>query len=174
MDKKTKQAAEEEKKRLDFIKQDKRQEGYKNLVVDGFSRMTPEKRKEARRKGYLAQQKVLGEKKTAKECLERLLPMLANEEILQAADVDAELIKRLKATNKEVTLYELIQYVAIGRAIDGNIKAAEYVRDTFGDKPRDNIDITANSLTDSDRALLELVSDRLSDNIIDTTGKEAE
>ena len=60
-----------------------------------------------------------------------------------------------------MTLYDLIHVVAVGRALDGNVKAMEYVRDTHGDKPTDKIDITGDIMTESDRAMISKISERL-------------
>ena len=60
-----------------------------------------------------------------------------------------------------MTLYDLIQTVAVGRALEGNVKAMEYVRDTHGDKPVDKVDITGDIMTEGDRAMLEKITKRI-------------
>lgn len=147
--------------------------GYKNLEKrKSFNTWDKDKLHEVSVKGGKARQKLRGEQKTAKECLERILPLLADEQILQSADIDQSIIERVKAESKDITLYELINLVAVGKAVDGNVKAIEVVRDTFGDKPKDKVDITAQSLTDEDRKLLEQVNERLNDKIADVTAAD--
>jgi hypothetical protein len=61
----------------------------------------------------------------------------------------------------KITVYDLIQLVATGRAIGGNMKAYELIRDTYGDMPVKQVEITENITTDADRALLKKINDRL-------------
>ena len=58
-------------------------------------------------------------------------------------------------------MYDLIQAVAVGKALEGSIRAAEYVRDTNGDKPTDKVEITDNVMTDSDREMMRKITKRL-------------
>lgn len=46
-------------------------------------------------------------------------------------------------------------------ALAGNHKAAEFVRDTAGYKPRDQVDISADIITDEDRSLMDKLQKRL-------------
>ena len=71
--------------------------------------------------------------------------------------------ERFKRDNPEATVYDLIQAVAAGRALGGNMKAYELIRDTYGDKPIDKVSLEADIMTAADRALLEKVSSRLAD-----------
>jgi len=126
-----------------------------------FNQMPEDKVREIRRKGAEAVNKLHGEKKTAKQSIERILTLKVDDNIIAGADIDPKVAEKLKRDNPNATLYDLIQAVAVGRALDGNIKAMEYVRDTHGDKPTDKIDISGQIMSDSDRALLENVSARL-------------
>ena len=101
-----------------------------------------------------------GEKKTAQQSLEKILTLKVTDEILSGADIAPEIAERLRRDNPDATLYDLIQIVAVGRAVSGNIKAAEYIRDTAGDKPKDQIEITG-IMTDQDREMLQTISERL-------------
>ena len=129
-----------------------------NLTV-----IDPEKRKEICRKGAAAARKLHGEKKTARESLERILTLKITDEIIDGADLSPEIAERMKKDNPDATLYDLIQIVAAGRAVGGNIKAAEYIRDTYGDKPVDRVEVAADIMTDSDRAMLQRITERLDD-----------
>ena len=138
------------------------EKGWKNLQPGKYNlaTMDPEKALEIRRKGAEAIHKLHGEKKTAKQSLEKILTLKIDDDILAAADLPADLAKKLKRSNPDATIYDLIQIVAAGRAIGGNIKAAEYIRDTHGDAPKQQIELTE-SMTDQDREMLQQINARL-------------
>ena len=48
-------------------------------------------------------------------------------------------------------------------AASGNVKAAEFIRDTAGDKPTEEVNLTANVITDKDRELLALLSEKMTE-----------
>ena len=140
-----------------------RQKGWKNLKTIPFNQMDKERAREIRSKGGKAVQELRGEKKNAKQVLDNLLTLKATEDILDGADLRPELVERLRKSTKGATLYDVMGAVALGKALDGNVKAMEYVRDTYGDKPIDTsrIELTENLMTESDRELLEKLSQRL-------------
>ena len=139
------------------------EKGFRNLRPDlyNFGALSPERRSEISRKGAQAVHKLHGEKKTAKQALENVLTLKITDEIAQGADVDPAIIERLKRDNPNATLYDLIQAVAVGRAVGGSIPAMQYVRDTHGDKPIDRVEVTDNVTTDADRALMRTIVERL-------------
>ena len=49
----------------------------------------------------------------------------------------------------------------IQTAMAGSFKAAEFVRDTAGYKPKNEVELQADIMTDQDRSLLDKVSHRL-------------
>ena len=128
-----------------------------------FNMMDADKLREISRKGQKAMMELHGEKKTARDSLKNILTLKVTDDILDIADVDPKVAVRLKRDNPNATLYDLIQCVAVGKAIDGNVKAMEYVRDTHGDKPIDKVEISDNVMTDADRELLKSISARLED-----------
>ena len=144
------------------------QKGWKNIQTGQtehnfavLNRENPERAREISRKGGQAVQKMYGEKKTAKQALENILTLKINDQIIDKADLEPEIAERLKRSNPDATIYDLIQIVAAGRAVGGNIKAAEYIRDTYGDKPTEKIDVSGEIMTDTDRAMLQKISARL-------------
>ena len=141
------------------------QKGWKNLQEGqkkhNFAVIDPERQKEISRKGGAACQKLYGEKKTAKQALENILTLKVTDEIIDGADLPDEIAQRLKRSNPDATLYDLIQLVAAGRAVGGNIKAAEYIRDTYGDSPIKEVRIDGSVTTDQDRQLMQQIADRL-------------
>jgi hypothetical protein len=128
-----------------------------------FNQMDPEKVKEIKRKGAEAVRQLHGEKKTAKQSLEKILTLKVDDDIVAAADIDPEIVKRLRRDNPNATLYDLIQAVAVGRALDGNMKAYELIRDTHGDKPIERVDVTGEIMSEADRDMLQKISARLDD-----------
>lgn len=162
--------------------QDEKKKSRASMIIDGeiepeeneryllnlrkripFNQMDPEKAREIRRKGAEAINQLHGEKKTAKQALTSVLTLKATDEVIKAADIDPKIAERLKRSNPDATLYDLIQAVAVGRALEGNVKAMEYVRDTHGDAPIKQIEVTENVTTDADRELMRQLSARLQD-----------
>ena len=137
------------------------QKGWKNLRPIPITARSPEERKEIQRKGAEAVNKIKGEEKSAKQSLDRMLSILVTEGILDKADIETELAERLRRENPSMTLYDAVNAVALGRALAGNVKAMEYVRDTRGDAPVKQVEITENITTDADREMLQMIAARL-------------
>ena len=141
------------------------EKGWTNLQIGqtehNFAVIDPEKAREIRRKGAEAINKLHGEKKTAKQSLEAILTLKVDDNILAAADLPEDLVNKLKRDNPDATLYDLIQLVAVGRAVGGNMKAYELIRDTHGDKPVEKVQLDADITTDADRELLASIGRRL-------------
>ena len=126
-----------------------------------FNEMSPEKRLEICQKGQKALMELHGEQKTAREALKSVLTLKITDDIVDIADIDPSIAQRLRRNNPNATLYDLIQAVAVGRALDGNVKAMEYVRDTHGDKPIDRVEVTENITTNEDREMMRKLTERL-------------
>ena len=141
------------------------QKGWINLKKGqnehNFAVIDPEKAKEIRRKGAEAINKLHGKKKTAREALEGILTLKVTDEIIAGADLPEDIAERLKRSNPDITIYDLIQLVAAGRAVGGNIKAAEYIRDTYGDAPIKEYKIDGSITTEQDRQLMQQIAGRL-------------
>ena len=138
------------------------EKGWKNLSRDyQLNKIDPEKRREICQKGAAAVNKIRGEKKTAREALENILTLKVNDKIINAADLEPEIAERLKRSGSEVTFYDLINLVAVGRAVGGNMKAYELVRDTYGDKPIERVEVSENVTTDQDREMMRAIAARL-------------
>jgi isopentenyl diphosphate isomerase/L-lactate dehydrogenase-like FMN-dependent dehydrogenase len=138
------------------------QKGWINLEKrTSFNMMEPERAKEIQRMGAEAVNALKGEKRTAKESLENILTMKASEKIINAADLSPELAERLKRSGIDITMYDLMQLVAVGRAVGGNMKAYELIRDTYGDMPIKQIEVSENITTDQDREMLRTIAERL-------------
>lgn len=91
-------------------------------------------------KGGIASGKAKREKKAMKETLEELLAMPIRDG--RAADIDK--IKSIASMKgKNITMQEAIMVSMLNKAAKGDVRAAEYIRDTVGQKPdnRMNIDM---------------------------------
>ena len=139
------------------------QKGWKNLKPIPITEREPERRREICQKGAAAVNKIHGEQKTAKESLNRMLSILATDEIIEQADIETALADRLRKENPNMTIYDVANAAAIGRAIAGNVKAMEYIRDTRGDAPIKQIEVTENVTTDQDREMMRQLSELLKD-----------
>ena len=139
------------------------EKGWKNLQPEkyDFRKIDKEKRREICRKGAQAVNRLHGEKKTAQQALENILSLKLTDEIIEGSEAPPEVIDRLKRSNPDATIYDLIQAVAAGRALGGSMAAIQYIRDTNGDKPQDRLEVSNNIMTDQDRQLMQQISDRL-------------
>lgn len=139
-----------------------------NLAI--LDKTDPERAKEIRRKGWEKMQELKGERKTAKQSLDQFLPLFARD---TASDENIpEDIKKLLAENKQVkvTQYDLIMLSMIAQARNGNVKAAEYIRDTYGDKPINETHNINETMSEADKKLIEKLSNRL--NIVESTAED--
>lgn len=136
----------------------------KGQTEHNFAVIDPERAREIRRMGAQAINKLHGEKKTAKQSLEQILTLKVDDTLLACADLPEDLAAKLKRDNPDATLYDLIQLVAVGRAVGGNMKAYELIRDTHGDKPVEKVQLEADITTEADRALMESIASRLDEN----------
>ena len=100
--------------------------------------MTPEERAENGRKGGIASGEAKRKKKAMKETLDVLLSM----PIKSGKSIDIEVIKNFAAIKgKNINVQEAMIISMLQRALKGDVKAAEFIRDTSGQKPKDNMEI---------------------------------
>ena len=107
-------------------------------LVSLADRSTDEQRKIARQ-GGIASGKARREKKAMKETLEALLsmPLKAG----KAADIES--IKNIASLNgKNITVQEAIMLAQIQKAMKGDTKAAEFVRDSSGNKLKEAVEFS--------------------------------
>lgn len=101
-----------------------------------FERMTPEERREYGRQGGIKSGETKRRKKAMKETLEVLLSMpMKNGKIS-----DIEEIKNFAGLRgKNISVQEALVISMIQKAMKGDVKAAEFLRDTSGQKPTDTM-----------------------------------
>ena len=86
-------------------------------------------------KGGIASGKARREKRAMRETLETLLSMpIDNKEAICLEDIQS--LAALKGKN--ITVQEAIMFAQIKKAMKGDTKAAEYIRDTSGNKLRES------------------------------------
>ena len=110
----------------------------------------PEGDKAIHEAGGKALQATLEQRRSCKDILEQLAVKKADIEELERLGME-------EGTNN----LEAASYAAVLKAIRGDIKALEYIRDTLGEKPTDKISAEVTALTPEDKELLERVSKRL-------------
>ena len=111
--------------------------------VDNLVTLTPEEAREQGRKGGIASGKARRERRQMRETLQLLLdmPMKAGK------SVDVEEIKNYaKLKGKNISVQEAMLIAQVQKAMRGDTKAAEFIRDTAGQKPVENVDMNVNKL----------------------------
>lgn len=110
-----------------------------NLIPQ--SERTKSEQRKIAQKGGIASGKARREKKLMRETLDMLLSMPIKNGKL--ADVD-DIRSFAAIKGKNISVQEAIMIAQIQKAMKGDTKAAEYVRDTIGQKPVDSIDMSMN------------------------------
>lgn len=122
-----------------------------------FEALTEEEAREIRIKGGKARQEQVKQRKSMKESLNTLLSMELSRE--KAEEISGESLE------DGMTMQEALMIRAIKTATEGNVKALEFIRDTSGNKPKEEIAIDGNVImTEADRRLLDNLSRRLRSN----------
>ena len=106
-----------------------------NLIPN--SERTPEQLREQTRKGGIASGKARREKKMFRETLESLLTMPMKDG--KSADVD-EIRSFASVKGQNISVQEAILIAQIQKAMKGDTRAAEYVRDTIGENPSTKVE----------------------------------
>lgn len=107
-------------------------------LVPFTSDQSREEAKKNGSKGGIASGKARREKKMFRETLESLLNMSMN----KGESVDIDKIQNFASLNgQNISVQEAILIGQIHKAMTGDTKAAEYVRDTIGQKPTDKVEV---------------------------------
>lgn len=107
--------------------------------MDNLKTPTAEEARELGRKGGIASGKARRKKKAMKDTLAELLTMPLEDRALE----NLEDIQSLATLNgKNITVQEAILLAQITKAIEGDTKAAEYVRDTSGNKLKEALELS--------------------------------
>ena len=102
---------------------------------------TGEEQVKTAKKAGIASGKARKEKKALKDTLEELLAM----PIKDGKSQDIDKIKSIAGIKgKNITMQEAIMVAMLNKAAKGDVRAAEYVRDTIGQKPDSRMNIDMN------------------------------
>lgn len=134
-----------------------KRKGIDNLV--SMADFTAEKQREIARMGGKASVEARRKKKALREICETLLALPATPEMLSKIQDSAKAIA--DAQGAPLTMYDAIALAQIIKATRGDTAAAQYIRDSAGDRPAERQEVTATLLTDDDKRLLERVAKRL-------------
>ena len=111
------------------------------MAKNEFSMMTPEQRRENGRKGGIASGEAKRKKKAMRETLDVLLAM----PMKSGKYADVESVKNFAALKgKNINVQEAMIISMLQRAMKGDVKAAEWIRDTAGQKPVENMNMNMN------------------------------
>ena len=121
--------------------------------------LTPAERKEHASKAGVASGKARRENKPMKDTLLALLSM----PLKPGRSVDIETIANFaRLKGKNITVQEAILLAQIKEALSGDTKAAEYIRDTSGNKFKETVEVNGSLNTQSDK--LDKILEQLYDD----------
>lgn len=106
---------------------------------------------EIRRKGYAAMMEQKQKRKTFAETIDIALSRNATAEALRSAGMESG------------TVLDVIVQSIIAATSEGNVKAAEFLRDSVGEKPVSREEITADIITAEQKALIDKVAKRVTE-----------
>lgn len=130
-----------------------RDTGTNNLK--SMSTFTPEEMKEFNAKGVAASIASRQKRKTMKETIDLLLSSRAT-----AADIAN--LENIEGLNLEMlTKQDVIIQKALELAEQGSHKHLDFLRDTAGERPTQQLEIDADIMTDADRILIDKLQKRL-------------
>lgn len=110
-----------------------------NLIPQ--SERTKEEQRRIARSGGIASGKARREKKAMRETLEALLSM----PMKGGKTADVEAIKNFaELKGKNITVQDAMVIAMLQKAMKGNVTAAEWIRDTAGQKPVENMNMNMN------------------------------
>lgn len=111
------------------------------MAKNEFSRMTPEQRAEYGRQGGIKS----GETKRRKKAMRETLDVLLSLPLKSGKYADIETVKNFAALKgKNISTQEAMLISMMQRAMKGDVKAAEFIRDTVGQKPVENMNMNMN------------------------------
>lgn len=108
-----------------------------NLIPQ--SERTKDEQRAIARKGGIASGKARREKKLMRETLDILLSM----PLKNGKNADVDSIRNFAALKgKNINVQEAMMIAQVQKAMKGDTKAAEFVRDTMGQKPVENVNMS--------------------------------
>lgn len=120
-----------------------------------LSHRTLEERQEIGRLGIKKTQERKAEKKNLQEIARSMLEQTASEDMIKAVLGDNT------ETMMDSTFGSLLIAKGLLSALEGSYRWAEWVRDTSGQRPKNEMEISADIITDSDKALLDKLTEKI-------------
>ena len=119
---------------------------------------TAEEQREICSKGGKARVEQKRQRKNLKETVLALLESNVSVDLAKKyLGDDAKILE-----NENISMQELLSLRLMTALLeDGNAKAYEVLRDTSGQKPREELQVSAEIMTDADRRLLDIVAKRI-------------
>lgn len=125
-----------------------------NLIT--FNQLDPEEHKRISSKGGTHTQDNFRTKRTLNDIAKQMLEVELTEDTINEILGNSKQLIGDDRTSGSVMIAKMIQ-----TAMAGSFKAAEFVRDTAGYKPKNEVDISADIMTDEDRSLIDKLNKRL-------------
>ena len=125
-----------------------------NLIT--FDKLSEEEHKKISSIGGTHTQDNIRIKRTLNDIAKNMLEVELTETSIQEILGDSIQLIGDDKSSGAVMIAKMIQ-----QAMAGNHKAAEFVRDTAGYKPKDQVDISADIITEEDRSLMDKLQKRL-------------
>ena len=129
-------------------------DGRANLIP--FNKLSEDEQKEIRSKGGKASGEARRKKRDMREVAKAILEHAMNDE-----QIDEVLGSSKDLLDGDKSVMAVLTARMVQEAGKGSYKHYETLRDTAGFKPKDEIDISADIMTDADRELVEKVNRRL-------------
>lgn len=131
-----------------------------------LSERPAEEAREIRQQGQKASVESQARRRTIRDIYSDLLQMPGLLEDGTPADIAQAVQESAQKRGKSVTVYDSIAVAMAAKARAGDVKAAAFVRDSVGDKPVDQMQVS-DTITDGDRKLLAKLSADISDQDAD-------
>lgn len=152
--------AVEKAKSGDLIAKDGRrmsEASVRNLRPKPLTDRDEDEAKEIRQAGQRASTESQARRRTIRDIYADLLALPSQLDETTPEDLAQTAQKMAEKKGKSLTVYDSIAVAMAARARAGDVKAAAFVRDSAGDKPTDQVQVT-DAITEGDRALLAKLS----------------
>lgn len=131
-------------------------DNIKPYVLTTTKENQTEEQRAIRSKGGQARAEQLRKRKSMREDLEELLRCKVSKEYARGMIGDD-----VEQLGDDINVQRVLLVRASQEASQGNMKAMEFLRDTVGDSPKQQLEIQADVMTDADRALIDKLSGRI-------------
>lgn len=122
---------------------------------------TKEEAAKIQKEGLAKSHESARKRQTIREICEYMLALPLSDRSAVTDEKAQQMVEQIQeATGRKPTLYEAITAAQVAAAMDGNTKAAAFVRDSVGDKPVEQVHVSE-GVTDGDRALMAKLEARL-------------